>query len=812
MASGVRVVEIGGGIASGYAGRLLAGAGADVVVVEPPEGSALRGPPSVPGTERGALFEHLAMGKRSALLAGAERDRLLATVDVVLDEADGDPAALIGRAERVRAANPSVVYVACSPFGLDGPYARDRSSALVDWAASGYASFTGDPDREPLQGGGPWCAYAAGLTAAIGAQAALATARDTGEGQLVDVSTFAAMAALHQWTIVLATHQGVRKRRAGNRHAESFHPLGLQPCADGWVGIAVSSQRQWEAFCIALDLPELIADERFRSGGARFDNADALDGLIQPWLLARTQREIVDHLQAHQVPASPVLSLAEVLDDEQLASRDYWVPRPELGAVAPGLAVRTPASPDRLQPAPALGAHTADVLAGLPIEPPAPARGAQPRARLPLEGVRVLELSIAWAGPLAGRFLADLGADVIRVEQRLARGVGRAPDGRAPDGEAEGWRWGDLPPPDFRSGVYPVADPGERPWNRQGTFNKMHRNKRSLCVDLKTEAGREAFGRLVAESDVVLDNWRPRALDRLGFDYASLCAINPRIIRASMSGYGATGPYRDRASFGPILEAHSGFADATGYVDGGPMKLGAAFPDGIGGLTGAFAILDALSERQRTGRGAFIDLSQLEAYLAIGGELLLAASASGEAPVRRGNRSPIDAPQGVYPCVGEDEWVALTVRTDADWDRLIALVGADLRDPSLGSLAGREAAHDRIDAAITAWTRTRAKHEAAMELQAAGIAASAVLTNLDLVVDPQLRSRGFFVTIDQEDVGVREFPGFPIHFSGRPVTEFRSAPSLGRDNRAVLVDLLGYSDAECDALAAEGVIADRPPP
>ena len=819
MADGISVVELGGGIASAWCGRLLAGAGADVVVCEPAGGSRLRSAQPLLPDGRSALFEYLGMYKRSAVVSDPELDRLVARADIVIDEVDVElgesPEVVAGRAERFRPINPGLVAVVCGPFGLTGPYAGRRSSALVDWAMSGYAAITGDPDREPLQGGGPWCAYVNGLTASVGALAALRTAERTGRGQLVDVAAMDAMTALHQWTIILATHQGVRKRRSGNRHAESFHPLGILPCKDGAVCIAVSSPAQWEGFCLALDMPELLDDERFASGGDRFDNAGELDAIILPWLLQRSRREIVERLQDCNVPTSPVLDVLSVQDDEQLADRGFWQSLPHLGegVVAPSLPVRGPVAPKGRVRAPDLGEDTASVLAELttvgvlpPSPPPSPSAPS-----LPLEGVRIVELSIAWAGPLVGRFCADLGADVVRVEHRASRGTSLTPGGeplRAP----EGWRWGELPAPAFRGGIFPDADPGERPWNRNGPFNKFQRNKRSLCLDLKDEAGGEVFRRLLAEADVLLDNYRPRALDRLGFDFEAVTAINPRIVRLSMSGYGSTGPYRDRGSWGPILEAHSGLAATTGYEGGGPMKQGAAFPDGIGGLTGTFALLDALGERDRTGEAVYVNLSQLESYLSIGGEMLIAASAAGEPPPRQGNRSPAFAPQGVFPCRGDDAWVAITVQSDSAWEALATLIGGSLADSALRDAGQRHRRHDAIDAEIAAWTRSRDAHDVANLLQEAGIVAGPVLSNLEMVADPHLRARNMIVPIDHPDAGRREFPGFPIRLSETPVERFAGAPTLGQHNEAVLCDLLGYSGEEYAALLAAGVIADSPAP
>jgi crotonobetainyl-CoA:carnitine CoA-transferase CaiB-like acyl-CoA transferase len=802
----LRVVDLGTSIAAAFCARVLAGHEFEVIRVVPPGGDPLEGHgPFLPAgggkQARSALAMYLDMGKAVVQAEGAVLDRLVAGASIVVDGFDGDPRQARERAAWVRATAPGAVHVVCSPFGLDGPYAGWRSSDLVDWAAGGYAAITGEPEREPLQGGGPWCAYATGMTAAIGALAALRL----GGGRLVDVATMEAMAALHQWTLTLFTHQGVVKRRAGNRHAESFHPMGLQPCAGGWLAIGVATQRQWERFCLAIDLPELIDDPRFSSGGGRFDNARELDAAIEPWLSARTPAQVVAHLQAHGVPASEVGTLRTVLADAQLMARDAWQALPEAGE---GARVPAPALPypGRRVLAAARTMRNARDTGSRPGDDGAAPR--VPTPALPLAGIRVLELSLAWAGPLAGRFLADLGADVIRVEHRDARGSGQRPAGAA---DGEGWSPGTLPPPAYRSGVYPDADPGERPWNRQGPFNKMHRNKRSLCLDLKDKRGRAIFHRLAAVSDVVLDNFAPRVMPSLGCSYDELRTHNPGILCVSMSGYGKTGPYADRVSYGPILEAHSGLAAMTGYAGGGPLKLGAAFPDAIGGLTATVAILAALRERDETGEGRELDLSQFEAYLALAGPELLVASATGEEPARRGNRSATCAPQGMYPCAGKDAWVAITVRDDEEWRAFAGVTGVGGNDAvALGTVAGRQAAHNAIDTAIAGWTRRRDPWTVTATLQAAGIAAFPVLTNADLVNDPHLRARGFFRTIAHPEVGPREFPGFPIRFEPELPIAYRPAPGLGEHNRAVLEALAGMTPREVNILERAGVVADRP--
>jgi crotonobetainyl-CoA:carnitine CoA-transferase CaiB-like acyl-CoA transferase len=297
----------------------------------------------------------------------------------------------------------------------------------------------------------------------------------------------------------------------------------------------------------------------------------------------------------------------------------------------------------------------------------------------------------------------------------------------------------------------------------------------------------------------------------LGIDHESLARWNPRIVSVSLSGYGHTGPDRMRVSWGPILESHSGMAAMTGYAGGGPIKMGVALPDPVGGLHCAVAVLTALAERDGTGRGFFVDISQLETYAAIGGDAYLTACASGAPPPRRGNRSPERAPQGVYPCAGDDEWLAISIESDVEWRALCGAVGSRLDADRHPTLAHRIDHHDEIDRAIAAWSTGRGKHEAMRMLQAAGVRAAAVMTNRDIVEDEHIAARGFMVEWDQADVGRRRFPGFPIHFADPGEITMHGTPPLGADNRYVLVDVLGYPEARVASLAEAGVIATAPP-
>jgi crotonobetainyl-CoA:carnitine CoA-transferase CaiB-like acyl-CoA transferase len=817
---GIRVVELSSSLAGAYCARLLLEAGAEVVAIEPPEGSPLRAaPPFLPASgddaARSALHEYVNAGKRSAVLAPDDDhlDALLATADLVISSCDGAPETARALDRRVKAANAAAVHTVFSGFGLTGPWAGWRRSALTDWAAGGHLYLTGDPAREPLQGGGPWDSYLTGATGAVGAQAALIEAARTGRGQLVDVSAMEATAAAHQWTIVMYTHTGVVKRRWGMRMGEAHHPLSVYQCAEGWISINAPSRDQWENLCIVIDAVHLLADDRLYAQGERFDRADEIDAYINAWLSSRTAAEAEQELQANRVPAARALDMEQLLGEPQLAARQVWAERPDLGEAA-----RHPARAFELgrggirDAAPKLGADTAGVLAQLegPAElegRPEGRRPASPPVKLSLRGVRVLEFSVAWSGPLAGRYLADLGADVLKVEHPTSRGLGVT----APTSPRPPWQWGTLPDPLIRSAVYPDADPGERWWNRMGLFNKLNRGKKSLSLDAKTGEGAGILRSLIAQADVVLHNYTPRGARSLGIDHPSLVAINPRIVSVAMSGFGETGPLAAYSSFGPILEAQAGFVQATGYEGEGPCRLGLAYPDAVGGVHGATAILGGLWEREVTGRDVHVDLSQLETLVAIAGEAYLHASVTGVPPVRRGNRSEQHAPQGVFRSAGEDEWLAITVDSDESWSRLVEAVGApELADRLFATVEGRRVSVDKIDRALSGWTTNLDKFAAAEQLQRAGVIACPVMTNKDLVESEHLAERGFIVTWDQPDVGPRTFGGFPLHFDDYEV-QLGVAPPLGEHNAEVLCGQLGYSPHDVDRLLTEGVIADRPP-
>lgn len=413
-----------------------------------------------------------------------------------------------------------------------------------------------------------------------------------------------------------------------------------------------------------------------------------------------------------------------------------------------------------------------------------------------LTGIRILDLTRVWSGPLATRVLGDLGAEVIKIEHAASRGPAVMADVDR-----------------VRASFYPNNDPGTEPWNRSAAFNKLNRNKLSLTLDLAKPAGQTVMLQLAAISDVVIENYSPRVMGNLGIGFDTMSKLNAGIIMVSMPGYGLDGPMRDGVAYGSTLDAESGAASLMGYEGGGPQRLGVALPDPVAGLHAAGAVVTALLQRQRTGIGQHIDLSQLESMASFLGEEVIAYQLTGERPVRLGNRHPWMAPHGVYPCSGVDAWVFIGVASDRQWQNLCKVIeqSALTSDARFATLLARHKHQDELDTIVSAWTSSRTPEHAMRELQAVGIPAGAVLDARGLLADPHLRARGFFVQLDHPNAGRHEYPGQAIHLSETPAVFRSDAPRLGEHNHYVLHDLLGYDEATIAALGSDGVIADRPP-
>ncbi|MGE0826459.1 MAG: CaiB/BaiF CoA transferase family protein [Candidatus Binatia bacterium] len=388
--------------------------------------------------------------------------------------------------------------------------------------------------------------------------------------------------------------------------------------------------------------------------------------------------------------------------------------------------------------------------------------------RRPLEGIRVADFTWVWAGPFCTLQLAHLGAEVIRVETATRPCITRL-----------------LPP-------WPEGKPG---LNRSGYFNQYNQGKRSLTLNLKKPEALQIAKELVAKSDVVTENFAGGVMDRMGLGYETLRQIKPNIIMIALSGYGATGPEKEYISYGPAQVPMSGLSSLTGYKGWRPMHVGISYGDPNGGLHGAFAVMCALMYRARTGKGQYIDMSQWETSTAMAAEGLLDYSMNGTQPERDGNHDLYMSPHGVFRSAGEDRWVSLAVRNEAEWQRFCTVINqpALATDPRFATLAARKENEEALDDDITAWTSQHSPEEATRQLQDAGIPSAPVMSNKDLAADSHLNSRSIFTYLDHPEIGKQQHVGIPWQLSKTPLAVQRAAPTLGQDTEYVLQQILGYS-------------------
>ncbi|MBI4312459.1 MAG: CoA transferase [Chloroflexi bacterium] len=413
----------------------------------------------------------------------------------------------------------------------------------------------------------------------------------------------------------------------------------------------------------------------------------------------------------------------------------------------------------------------------------------------PLANVRVLDLTMVWAGPHGTLMLAALGAEVIKLE--------------APR-RMDTWRGATRPLPG--QGVYPGDVPGERAYNRYAYFNETDRNKLGVSLDLTTAKGRLIFENLVRLSDVVIENFRAGVLERLGYPYAALCRLKGDIIYLSMPAFGNTGPERDYVAIGVAQDQLAGIAYGNGYEGDSPWRTSLNYADPVAGLTAAGAILAALIHRRRTGRGQFIDLSQREALACLVGETILDYVMNGRVPRRMGNHHQRVAPHNTYPSTGEDSWITIAVTSDKEFAALCSAMGRPelARDPRFGDMAARKRNEAVLDELIRDWTRRHDATALMRQLQRLDVPAAPVLHGGQLLSDPHLSERSFFETVTHPEAGTHPYPGSPFKLSRSPARLNRPAPRFGEHTRYVLGEVLGLGQDNVEALIAEGVCGPEP--
>ena len=778
---GLRVLDVAEPIGSSVS-RILGDLGAEVIKIEPPGGDPGRrlAPLYTVDQEQVSLpFVHANLSKRSLVLdldqrQDQERFRALARqADVVVSTEGAETWAARGvDLERLPSLHPGLVWTAFSPFGLSGPYCDYAGNNLIAEAMGGLMSIQGDDAKPPCVSPDEQGQHLASMHAVFGTLLALWERRSSGQGQLVEVSMQEVVAHLH-FTLVRYAYAGEIIRRPGVRNP--ITPNGYYPCQDGHVFISLFMPRQWDRLVALLEDPALT-DPAFRDRDDRQQHADSIDASIQKFTERFECWALTELLQRHGIPAGPLSTVADLATNEHLATRQFFTEfeQPPFGALRTvGPLYRASATPLRIRrPAPQLGAKPEAGWAELTSDP----EDARPRCvtgmarSLPLSGIRVLDLSRVWAGPFGTRYLADFGAEVIKVE----------------------------------SGKFPERRPNSP------DYAEINRNKRFITLNFQTPVGLALLKRLVAISDVVVENFSPRVMTQYGFDYERLLEVRPDLIMASMPGFGHSGPHRDFASYGGPLMAYTGMALLWGYADSSlDAHSKIAHPDYIASGTLALSVLAALHHRAKTGQGQFIEIAQVEATAAAMEVAFLDYFANGRIATPIGNRDPNAVPQGCYPCLGHDAWCVLSCSTEAQWRSLARLIGREdlVAPPQFATAAERWQRHDELDALISAWTRQHTPRQAMRLLQTAGIPAGMVQTGEDLCNDVHLRRRDFMVEIAHPEPGTIEHPGMTVRLHATPGQIQRPAGRLGEANEAVFRGLLGLTADEFARLAEAGVIA-----
>ncbi len=807
--NGVRVLELAGAEGE-YCGKLLADFGAEVIKVEPPEGSPSRAEPPFkddrPGPDRSLPFLYFNANKKSVTVdldteAGRERVRRLArTADVVVESAVPGTLADMGLGyEDLKPANPRLLYASVTAFGQTGPYSGYRWSGLVAFAMGGLMYVSGKPTAPPVNAPGAQAFLVGSAHAALAILMALWRVRQRGAGQHIDVSMMDCLAAMENM-VSRSASTGVHPRRDGTQHRFAT-PGTIYRCRDGYVHIFVTNSQPgaWGRFVDWLGLPEALTGDEFNDPVYRRAHVAEVDRVVSGILAGLPKEKVYEELQDRHIPCAPVNTPLEFVRDRHIESRGFVVDtvHPRLGPIEfPGRAYKTDSWRFRRH-APAVGEHDRELLdeekpahehvhragpagsRGLP-EPSArdtaaAGNGAPPGA-LPLAGIRVADFTHMVAGPYGTMQLAYFGAEVIKIESRTRPDTWRIREGNK-DVEAS----------------LPFAD--------------HNRNKLSVTANLKTEEGREVARRIIAESDVVVENFSVGVMDRLGLGYEELRALKPDIIMIRLQGLGTTGPRKNYVTWGPSLMPFSGMTWLWNHPDrGAPVGSQTSYPDYIVSIHMAFVLMAALHHRANSGEGQFIDIAQGEVTASLIGPALLDGLVNGRATAPMGNRGYAGAPHGCYPCRGDDAWCAISVEDDAEWQRFCAVTGngGTLRDERFATVAGRRANAEDLDALVSEWTVQRSPREVMETFQAHGVTAGMVSDGTTLVNDPHLRSRDSVVEHEHPRQGRLTLPGIVMKLSETPGEIRRHAPLLGQDTHTVLSGLLGLTDEEIRALEAAG--------
>ncbi|MGH7873693.1 MAG: CaiB/BaiF CoA transferase family protein [Candidatus Binatia bacterium] len=784
---GYRALDLTG-LSGQLCGRMLADLGMEVIKIEPPGGDSVRNlapfVKSADGKSLSTTFAHLNAGKASRVLdlnsdsGRAAFRELVKTADVVIESFQpGDLDAKGLGYKDLAAIHPGIVMASITGFGQTGPKKNFACNDLVALAEGGLLYIAGDPSLPPCRPPETQAYYFASLFATVGLLAALYRRERTGRGDHVDASMQEPLATQEHIIRLWANEQQIAKR-AGSQHG-SVAPAKIFACRDGYVYLYVTRQH-WKLFLnIWTDHPAVFDAPDWLNNLYRRAHADELNAALDAYLGKFTMAEITELLQAKGIPCVPVNTPMGFANDEQVRERGFMVPVEHAGfgkAKQPAMPFTIDGERPAVGSVPALDSWRDG---GAKRSQPAKASAPASDGNGPLDGMRVVSFDHVLAGPYGTTILAELGADVVKVESSK--------------GGMDPFRF-------FGTGEDPNLSP---------RFLEFNRNKRSFTVNLKHPKGQGVLHDLVAKADAVLDNYSVDVVERIGLGYEQLRRVKPDIVNLRMPGLGTTGPKRHYSTVGVNITSFTGLTYMWNHpgITNPPIGSQTVFPDYVSGALCAIIIISGVLHRDRQQKGAFVDLAQSEATAFMLGASLMEAASTGINPEPMGNASLSAAPHDCYPCKGEDRWCVIAAETEEQWVALAKIIGPEIGDDArFKTMSDRLRHRAELSAAIARWTEHQDAFALRDRLQQAGVPCGVVQTGEDLNNDPQLKARGFIVAVKNSRLGRVVLPNFPLQFANAKLTRRWEFPVLGRDTEAVLRDVVGYDEATIAAHKADGVL------
>ena len=806
MLDGIKVVELANDISGAFAGKLFATYGADVILIETSLGDKIRNLHNEQSEDpnENVLGAYLHSGKKSIsidLELKTDRElleKIILDSDVLIESyAPGKLSSYGIDLSELMNKKKQIVICSITPYGQYGRHAHWSATSLTAAAAGGEMSLCGDPDLEPLKPVGHQAYYQGGLHAFAATAMALVAVKRSGLGDYIDLSLQEIQNATLEGAGPAALVRGSEATRSGNTPRATW---GIHPTADGFIGLAGMPRQSFSIYeCIGR--PEL-KDDPFFENAWEPDANDMLFEIIREWTSKHSSNEIFDTASKYRTPFTKIMSPHELIHSNNLKEINFWqeIEHPILGKhllpAGPiifdgerGVQKRAPLvneDSDRIRNIfSSMGKHIANDR-----------ENSSHSLAMPLNGLRVIDVTQIWAGPYACRYLGDMGADVIKIEG-----------------------------PNFPDSVRGVGgNLSDEQINKSAYFNEYNRNKRSLVIDLKSEVGKKAVLKLLSSADVFVENWSSGVASRLGLDYEKVKKINPSLIYVSMPGFGHEGSDANRVGYGPGIEQMGGLVWLQGYESQEPHKSGISYGDPIAGTTAAAAIAIALHRKEHLNRGCHIVIPQRDGIIGLIGEYIVAESIGNPLPHREGNNNYQDVPSGVYQTKNSapryqtdpdgtilnkivDNYIAFEINDDEKWVSFCSLIeDKNLLKTEFASKATRVSNKEKIEEIIRPWIRKKHAEELAEKLQSLGIPASPVLSPLQLKYDKHLKDRLAFMTYKHIETG-EQITTRPVwRYKRRPIQSVRPAPRVGEHTVEILNQLTGSTKKNIEKWSSEGII------